>query len=245
MTVTQFGRRILGVKYQQGVNEAEVLSLFADHQVTDACTVTLGTVTDGFLPIYHTLPGGGGTALYTVAMTGNWLVIDNSLNQIASGYSDAIVAAMFRTMGQSAAAIAATTEFADAVKTQTTRAFTNNASRSLTTSTGAAGFQVSATRDAVVGYDVTLSTTATIGGAASSLVLLEIAPTNSATAGDWLEIARLSNTQTITLAAALQSVQGLGGRLSGVVPAGWYAKLRQTNTGTASATYNTGQEVLL
>lgn len=125
------------------------------------------------------------------------------------------------------------------------RSFTNNASRSLTTSTGAAGFQVSSTRDAAVNYNVTSSTTATIGGASSITVVLEIAPTNSVTAGDWVEISRFSNGQTITLALALQSVQTGAGSLGGVVPAGYYAKLRTISSGTASASYNTGQEVLL
>lgn len=127
----------------------------------------------------------------------------------------------------------------------TKRSFTNNASRSLTTSTGASGFQVSSTRDSAVNYNVTSSTTATIGGASSITVVLEIAPTNSSTAGDWVEISRFSNGQTITLAVILQSVQTSAGNLGGVIPAGYYAKLRTITSGTASASYNTGQEVLL
>jgi len=125
-----------------------------------------------------------------------------------------------------------------------TRSFTNNASRSTTTGTGATGFQISTGRDARVNYSLSLSTTATIGGASSATVVLEIAPTNSATAGDWVEIARVNNGQTISLAVVLQSVQTSAGVLSGTVPAGYYAKLRTITSGTASATYQSGQEVL-
>lgn len=125
------------------------------------------------------------------------------------------------------------------------RSFNNAATRSLVTGTGATGFQVSATRDAMVGYNVTMSSTATIGGASNATVVLEICATNSATPGDWVEISRLTNGQTITLAIVLQSVQAVAGQLSGIIPAGYYAKLRTVITGTASATFNTGQEVML
>jgi len=164
-----------------------------------------------------------------------------AVNGLGSGYTN--------EMAQDAIGAALTADFIynDAANTIGLRArsFTNNASRSLTTSTGAAGFQVSSTRDAAVNYNVTSSTTATIGGASSITVVLEIAPTNSATAGDWVEISRFSNGQTITLAIALQSVQTGAGNLGGIIPAGYYAKLRTITSGTASATYNTGQEVLL
>lgn len=132
-----------------------------------------------------------------------------------------------------------------AVPTIVPKSFTNNTSRSLTTSTGATGFQVSSTRDADVNYSVSTSTTATIGGASTATVILEVASTNSSTAGDWMEVGRVSNGQTITLAIALQSVQTMTGVLSGTIPAGYYAKLRSITTGTASASYASGQEVLL
>lgn len=129
--------------------------------------------------------------------------------------------------------------------TTTARSFNNAAGRSLTTSTGAVCFQPSATRDASVNYNVTTSTTATIAGASTITIFLEIAPTCSATAGDWVEISRFSNGQTLSLAVALQSVQTGAGNLGGIIPAGYSAKLRTVTSGTASATYNTGQEVLL
>lgn len=127
-----------------------------------------------------------------------------------------------------------------------TRSFTFGVSQSIVTGTGATGFQVSATQDVSVSYGVTIASTATIGGSASGTVVLEIAPTNSATAGDWKEVARVTNGQAITLAIALQSVQTIAGTLTGIIPAGYYAKIRSiNNAGTPSFSYNSGAETLL
>lgn len=118
-------------------------------------------------------------------------------------------------------------------------------SRSLTASTGAAGFQPSATRISTGNYNITVTTTATIGGNSSGYVALEIAPTNSATAGDWIEMGRCGNSQAITLAVILQSVQTVSCQVSADIPAGYYAKLRQvTVAGTPSFSVNSINEVL-
>jgi hypothetical protein len=125
--------------------------------------------------------------------------------------------------------------------------FNNAPARSIVATAAAAnGFQVSSTRNASVSYSSTISTTATIGGAASGYLLLEICATNSATAGDWTAISRSTNGQTVTLAIALQSVQVTGGCVHGIVPAGYYARIRSVNvSGTPSYTANEQQEVLL
>lgn len=126
------------------------------------------------------------------------------------------------------------------------KSYNYSVSRSIVTGTGATGFQVDANRDSTVVYNVTIGTTATIGGNSSGTVVLEIAPTNSSTASDWKEVARLTNGQSITLALTLQSVQTAATPLMTVVPAGYYVKLRSiNNTGTPTYTYNTGYEVLL
>lgn len=123
--------------------------------------------------------------------------------------------------------------------------FNNAPSRSLTTGTGATGFQVSSTRNADVTYSGTVTTTATIGGSSAGYIALEIAPTNSTTPSAWIEIARCGNSQTITLAIALQSVQGVSCGVTGSIPAGYYAKLRQVTTaGTPSFSLISQQEVL-
>lgn len=124
----------------------------------------------------------------------------------------------------------------------------SSASRSIVTGTGATGFQVSSTRDAFVNYSLTVATSVTIGGATnvSGTVLLEIAPTNSATPSDWVEVGRFTNGQLIALALALSSGQTLAGQISAMIPAGYYAKLRSiNNSGTPTFTYNSGQEILL
>lgn len=127
------------------------------------------------------------------------------------------------------------------------RSFNNTASHSIVTTAAAAnGFQLSTTRDATVNYSVTIISTATIAGSATGYVALEIASTNSTTAGDWVEIGRTPNGQAVSLAVVLQSVSTGGGQVGGMVPAGYYARLRSVNTaGTPSYSYNSGQEVLL
>lgn len=123
--------------------------------------------------------------------------------------------------------------------------FSNTASRSIVTTAAAAnGFQVSSTKDAFVNYSVTIVSTANITGAASGYVALEICTTNSATAGDWVEVARVANGQAVSLAVTLQSVSTGGGQISCIVPAAYYARLRSVNTaGTPTFSYNSGQEI--
>lgn len=126
-----------------------------------------------------------------------------------------------------------------------TRSYNNAPSRSIVTGTGATGFQISATREANVQYSPTMVTTASISGNASDIIVFEICATNSATAGDWKEIGRLTNAQTLTLAITLQSVQTTSGQLGGLIPAGWYAKMRAITSGTVSNSFSSGQEVLI
>jgi hypothetical protein len=62
----------------------------------------------------------------------------------------------------------------------------SSVARTLQTSTGAVGFQISATQPANVYYSVQISTTIAVGGSSTGTVFLEVAPTNSAVAGDWV-----------------------------------------------------------
>lgn len=118
-------------------------------------------------------------------------------------------------------------------------------SRSIVTGTGATGFQVSSTRNATIRENVTVTTTASIAGNAGGYITLEMAPTNSATAGDWVEVGRCGNSQALTLAITLQSVQGTTCELTADVPAGYYSKLRSvTSTGTVTFAFVSAQEVL-
>lgn len=131
------------------------------------------------------------------------------------------------------------------IPTLPTLSFNNAPGRSVVTGTGATGFQVSSTRAAIVNYSVTISTTVSLAGNSTGYVVLQICPTNSATPGDWIEVARTASGQSGTLVIGLTLNQTGGGNLSAVVPAGYYAKLLSVNTaGTPTYTYNSGQEVL-
>lgn len=125
--------------------------------------------------------------------------------------------------------------------------FNNSVSHTIqTVAASGNGFQVSSTRISHASYSVTTTTTATIGGSSAGYVVLEVAATNSSTAGDWTEIARSGNSQTITLALALQSSQAVTSTVAGMIPIGYYARLRSVNvSGTPSYAYVSGQEVLL
>lgn len=138
--------------------------------------------------------------------------------------------------------------YTDLKNTPTARSFNNAASRALITTAAAAnGFQLSGTRDSSVSYTTTISVTASIAGAGTGYVVLEICPTNSAGAANWVEISRFGNSQSFSLALTLAGVQALDGHVGGMVPAGYYARLRQVSvTGTVTFGSNgLGQEVLL
>lgn len=128
-----------------------------------------------------------------------------------------------------------------------TRSFNNAPSPTIQTVAAAGnGDQLSSTRDASVSYSATLVSTATIAGNASGYLVLEICPTNSSTAGNWIEIGRVPNGQAVSLAITLQSVSTGGGCVTGIVPAGYYRRLRSiTTSGSPTFTFNSGQEVLL
>lgn len=83
--------------------------------------------------------------------------------------------------------------------------------------------------------------TCTLSGAARLLIAC-------ATAANWIEIARTSNGQTNALIVALTVVVVGSGTVAGIVPAGYFARLRTlTTAGAAAPTYTTAgqQEVKL
>jgi len=118
-------------------------------------------------------------------------------------------------------------------------------SRTIQTSTGAVGWQISATKDSTVRYSVGINTSVSLSGNSSGYVVLEMAPTNSATAGDWVECARVPSGQSGTLVVGLVLNQVGGGMLEANVPAGYYVKLRSVDVaGTPTYTYNSGQKTI-
>lgn len=125
--------------------------------------------------------------------------------------------------------------------------FTNNAVRPIETVAAAAnGFTLSAVQCTHVSYSVTILSSSTLAVGSSGYVVLEICPTNSSVAGDWQEIARLTNGQNNGLIVGLALNQPGGAPLAGIVPAGYYVRLRSVNVvGTPTYTWNSGQEVQL
>lgn len=125
------------------------------------------------------------------------------------------------------------------------RTVNNAPGRSIVTTAAAAnGWQVSATRQADVRYSVTIGTTVSLAGNSSGYVVLEVAPTNSTTASDWVEVARITNGQSGTLVVGLTLNQVGGAPLVGTVPAGHYVRQRSVNvSGTPTYTTNGQQEV--
>lgn len=109
---------------------------------------------------------------------------------------------------------------------------------------GATGTQISSTKDSTIRLSCSTSTTSTIGGPSTSIVLLKICATNNASEGSWSSVAILENDQTITLAIALQSIQVLKGQLCSDLPAGWFAKLVNSGTGTHTEAFISGQQTI-
>lgn len=100
-------------------------------------------------------------------------------------------------------------------------------------------FQISTTRDALVSYSVDVSVTLSLTSGQTGNIFLEISPDSSS----WTEIGRFTNANTGALTVGLNLTQVVTGTVSGYVPAGYYARLR--NTGSGSFVYRSGQEVLL
>lgn len=201
---------------------------------------------DGTLATFPSIPGETTVAVGTVS-TG---AAGSSVTVTNSGSSTAIVLNFGIPQGNLGATGSTGSTGATgpqgATGTFAARAFQNAPSRTIQTVAAAAnGWQISTTRDASVGYACSITTTATIGGASTGYVVLEICANNSATAANWQEIDRLTNSQTITLAIALQSVQVIGASVRGIVPAGYYARARSVaSSGTPTFALLSGQEVM-
>lgn len=115
-----------------------------------------------------------------------------------------------------------------------------SASRSLNSA-----YQISAERDTLVNYSVDISTTLSLTGGQTGTVFLEYAD-NSGMTTNVVEVCRFVNGNTGTLTIGLNITQNSTGQLSGVIPAGKYARIRTANTtGTPTFTYRSGQEALV
>jgi len=126
------------------------------------------------------------------------------------------------------------------------RTVNNNPGRSLVTTAAAAnGFQVSSTKEADIQYSITIDTSVSLSGNSSGYVVLEICPTNSSTASDWVAVSRTVSGQSGTLVVGLVLNQAGGGQVSCTkVTPGYYARLRSVNVaGTPTYTITAQREV--
>lgn len=110
--------------------------------------------------------------------------------------------------------------------------------------TGATGAQISPTKNATVHISGSTSITSTIGGPSTSLIILKICATNSATESDWIESGRVETDQTITLAVVLQSTNLGAAQMSAELPVGWYFKVVNSGTGTHAENILSAQKTI-
>lgn len=115
---------------------------------------------------------------------------------------------------------------------------------SIVTSTSAGGTQISSAKDSTVHISVSDSITTNIGGTSTETLIAEICATNSTTAADWVEAERVGDSQSITLALALQSIQPGYRAISFDVPAGYYMRVREVSAGTHSGSIIAGQKTI-
>lgn len=112
---------------------------------------------------------------------------------------------------------------------------TYTASRSINSGT----FQVSSTKNAQITYNIKISCTATIGGAADGKVLLQYSINGGST---WIDVNEIENSNTVTLALTLNAVTIQTSSIVGDIPAGAICRLVPTTSGTTTITYIRGFE---
>lgn len=100
-------------------------------------------------------------------------------------------------------------------------------------------FTISTTRTAIVFYNISISCTASIGSASAGSVALQWY--NSATS-TWITSGTVSNSNTVTLAITLNSVNIQSAILCGVIPSGALCRMVSTSSGTTVITYLSGNE---
>lgn len=98
-------------------------------------------------------------------------------------------------------------------------------------------FTVSSTKVANVFYNITISCTATIGSASTGTVTLQ-----ALIAGTWTTLAEVTNSNTVTLAIVLNSVNVQTVVLSSAIPLGVQVRMNSTISGTTTITYLRGVE---
>lgn len=176
---------------------------------------------------------------------------DDVLSQLA-GFQDTlgnypIAVQNAATSGADGYMLAADKAKLDAFPAYAARSFANTPSRTIQTVAAAAnGWRIDTTRDSLVSYSVSIAAVLNAGAVTSGYVAVEIAATNSVTAGDWTEVGRFTNTPSGAMIATFAATLLLAGCLSIMVPGGYYVRLRSVNVaGTPTYAFLSGQEVKL
>lgn len=124
------------------------------------------------------------------------------------------------------------------VAAPSTRVFNNNVSRSLNSP-----FVISTTRDVSVSYSISLSVTnPLLAGSSTANAFLEYSTDGGST---WVTVSNSTNASSVALTVTLAITQPSTFVVSGIIPANASVRIRTTTSGTATATYSRGQEVLL
>lgn len=110
--------------------------------------------------------------------------------------------------------------------------------RSIVTAANQLGFQISSFRPATAVYSIDLTASAILS-ACSTIVVAEIAATNSVTPSDWTEVQRITLTQSLTITSSQTTTSQL---IVPEIPTGYFLRLRQIVSGTGSASYRSGIE---
>lgn len=112
---------------------------------------------------------------------------------------------------------------------------TNTVTRPINSTT----FQPSSSQPSWVYYTIRISCSATIGGSSAATITLQYSNDSGST---WIDVGQLENSNTITLAIALNSTTIQTAQLSGYIPKNVICRMNQTTSGTTTITYVKGQE---
>lgn len=122
-----------------------------------------------------------------------------------------------------------------------------NAMRSFTnpSRTINSAFQISTTRDAMAFYSVSIPTSLSLSGGENGAVVLEYAD-DSGISTNVVTVGTVRNGNTGTLTLGLNTLASMGCQISGMIPAGKYARLRPVDTtGSPVQAFVSAQEVLI
>jgi hypothetical protein len=189
--------------------------------------ISLGTIGSNGVSTYNSSTGAFNIPNYTVT-AGTGISVSGS-NVIANTAPDQTVSIT------GANNLSVTGTYPNFTVTQYIPTITSAVTRPINGTT----FTVSSTKQAFVNYNVTISCTATIGSASTGSVALQY----SVDAGsNWITVGTVSNSNTVTLAIVLNSVQVSGYQLSGYIPTNALVRMNSSSSGTTVISYVTGQE---